>query len=44
MWCFKVMPTIWSTGDNNGQPDIFLKDTQTGAIRLVSTSASDQQG
>jgi hypothetical protein len=31
-------------GDDNGQCDIFLKDTQTGAIRRVSTSASDQQG
>jgi Tol biopolymer transport system component len=31
-------------GDNNGTRDIFLKDTQTGAISRVSTSASDQQG
>ena len=31
-------------GDTNGQPDIFVKDLTTGAITLVSTSASGVQG
>ncbi|MDZ4761724.1 MAG: Ig-like domain-containing protein [Alphaproteobacteria bacterium] len=31
-------------GDTNGQPDIFRKDLQTGAITRVSTDASGAQG
>jgi len=31
-------------GDENGKRDIFLKDTQTGAVSLVSTDAAGAQG
>ncbi|TYL92865.1 hypothetical protein FXB40_23515 [Bradyrhizobium rifense] len=31
-------------GDTNGLPDVFVKDLTTGAITLVSTSASGVQG
>ncbi|RJQ46131.1 MAG: hypothetical protein C4534_03225 [Gaiellales bacterium] len=31
-------------GDANGKRDVFLKDTQTGAVTLVSTDAAGAQG
>jgi Tol biopolymer transport system component len=40
---FSSYATNLVPGDNNGVPDIFLKDLQTGALTLVSTNASGVQ-
>ncbi|MCL4473008.1 MAG: hypothetical protein M1455_03590 [Actinobacteria bacterium] len=32
------------TGDTNGQPDVFVKDTQTGMTSLVSSNSSGIEG
>ncbi len=38
-WANNLVP-----GDTNGHKDIFVKDTQTGAITMVSTDSSGNQG
>lgn len=41
---FDSVATNLVAGDENGKRDIFLKDTQTGAIILVSASSAGVQG
>lgn len=42
--CFSSASSSLVTGDANGFSDVFLKDTQTGAVKLVSTDSSESQG
>ncbi|MCL5882404.1 MAG: hypothetical protein M1539_00225 [Actinobacteria bacterium] len=41
---FRSLASSLAPGDTNGKTDVFLKDTQTGALTRVSTDASGAQG
>ena len=41
---FRSLASTLVPGDTNGKTDVFLKDTQTGALTRVSTSAEGAQG